>query len=57
MNKKNQLSDNKQNTTTNQNKETDEISLEKVLDTLNAQADTYKHAGMTHISSLLAEAS
>jgi hypothetical protein len=38
-------------------KQADEVSLNKVLDALGAEASTYKHAGMTHISSLLAEAS
>lgn len=34
----------------------DEASLNQVLDALRAEASTYKHAGMTHISSLLVEA-
>jgi hypothetical protein len=40
----------------NENKEIEELNLSKVLEALGAEASTYKHAGMTHISSLLADA-
>ena len=57
MNKNKELNSNQKLEEQKQDKQADEISLNKVLDALGAEASTYKHAGMTHISSLLAEAS
>lgn len=57
MNKNKELNNKQPIDKTKSNKQADEISLNKALEALGAEAQTYKHAGMTHISSLLAEAS
>ena len=44
----------KKKTTISTDKQANELSLEKALEAIKEQAHTYKHAGMTHISSLLA---
>ena len=56
MNKNQKVSNEEQRAKEYNNKLADEISLNKVLDALGAEASTYKLAGMTHISSLLVEA-
>ncbi len=56
MNKNRKLNNKQSNRQDKHQKQADEISLNKVLDTLGAEATTYKLAGMTHISSLLADA-
>ena len=56
MNKNRKLNNKQSNRQDKHQKQADEISLNKVLDTLGAEASTYKLAGMTHISSLLADA-